>query len=119
MTILFRGDIFKALIYLNFGAVAQLGEHLHGMQGVRSSILLSSTKNLRQVNFLWHSSERDEVTSRAARGVPKPLKFRQVILRYAQDFARSKFIVLKLLSDTKVSVKQPDKRPKKVPLRSA
>ncbi len=29
---------------LNYGAIAQLGERLHGMQEVRSSILLGSTK---------------------------------------------------------------------------
>ncbi len=37
-----------------YGAVAQLGEHLHGMQGVESSNLSGSTKNLRQANFWWH-----------------------------------------------------------------
>jgi hypothetical protein len=31
------------------GAVAQLGEHLHGMQGVGSSNLLCSTIFLRQI----------------------------------------------------------------------
>ncbi len=41
------GDvIFIAANLINFnGAVAQLGEHLHGMQGVRGSIPLSSTKS--------------------------------------------------------------------------
>ena len=29
---------------LRFGAIAQLVEHLHGMQGVRSSNLLGSTR---------------------------------------------------------------------------
>jgi hypothetical protein len=29
---------------LDYGAIAQLGERLHGMQEVRSSILLGSTK---------------------------------------------------------------------------
>ena len=60
----------KNLFSKFFGAVAQLGEHLLCKQGVRSSILLSSTKILRQTKFLWYSSERSEATSRAASGVP-------------------------------------------------
>ena len=33
----------NTLVFSTYGAVAQLGEHLHGMQGVRGSNPLSST----------------------------------------------------------------------------
>ena len=36
-------------VSLNFGGVAQLGEHLLCKQGVRSSILLISTKGIRRI----------------------------------------------------------------------
>ena len=42
LTNLFKIIRFDALI-INFGAIAQLGERLNGIQEVRSSILLSST----------------------------------------------------------------------------